>query len=87
MTSRSLIALIEPGKDFAGSLLELALAADRSFHLSGVFEQNYPDAEPAAVTIGEMNLGPLPMGNGLTRLETRHLGNDADLAEAEKRAI
>ena len=86
VTSRSLIALIEPGSCFAGSLLELALAADRSFHLSGVFEQNYPDAEPAAVTIGEMNLGPLPMGNGLTRLETRHLGNDADLAEAEKRA-
>jgi benzoyl-CoA-dihydrodiol lyase len=86
VTSRSLIALIEPGSCFAGSLLELALAADRSFQLSGVFEQTYPDAEPAAVTIGEMNLGPLPMGNGLTRLETRHLGNDADLAEAEKRA-
>ncbi len=86
VTSRSLIALIEPGSCFAGSLLELALAADRSFQLSGVFEQTYPDAEPAAVTIGEMNLGPLPMGNRLTRLETRHLGNDAGLAEAEKRA-
>ena len=39
MTSRSLIALIEPGSCFAGSLLELALAADRSFMLSGVFEE------------------------------------------------
>ena len=38
VTSRSLIALIEPGSCFAGSLLELALAADRSFMLSGVFE-------------------------------------------------
>ena len=86
VTSRSLIALIEPGSCFAGSLFELALAADRSFQLSGVFGETDPDAEPATITIGEMNLGPLPMGNGLTRLETRYLGNDADLAEVEKRA-
>ena len=38
VTSRSLIALIEPGSCFAGSLLELALAADRSYMLAGVFE-------------------------------------------------
>src|SRR5215831_17801305 len=57
VTSRSLIALIEPGSCFAGSLLELALAADRSFMLSGVFEDADPDAEPAAVIVGEMNLG------------------------------
>ena len=86
VTSCSLIALIEPGSCFAGSLLELALAADRSFQLSGVFGEADPDAEPAAVTVGEMNQGPLPMGNGLARLETRYLGNDADLAEVEKRA-
>ena len=42
MTSRSLIALIEPGSCFAGSLLELALAADRSFMLAGVFEDGGP---------------------------------------------
>ncbi|HEX6523209.1 MAG TPA: 2,3-epoxybenzoyl-CoA dihydrolase [Streptosporangiaceae bacterium] len=86
VTSRSLIALIEPGSCFAGSLLELALAADQSFQLSDVFGEADPGAGPAAITIGEMNLGPLPMGNGLTRLETRYLGNDADLAEVEKRA-
>jgi benzoyl-CoA-dihydrodiol lyase len=86
VTSRSLIALIEPGSCFAGSLFELALAADRSFHLSGVFGDADPDTESAAITIGEMNLGPLPMGNDVTRLETRYLGNDADLAEVEKRA-
>ena len=68
VTSRSLIALIEPGSCFAGSLLELALAADRSYMLFGVFEDVDPDAAPAAVTVGPMNLGPLPMGNGLTRL-------------------
>ena len=42
VTSRSLIALIEPGSCFAGSLLELALAADRSYMLDGVFEDTGP---------------------------------------------
>jgi benzoyl-CoA-dihydrodiol lyase len=64
VTSRSLLALIEPGSCFAGSLLELALAADRSYHLFGVFEDVDPHAEPATVTVAGMNLGPLPMGNG-----------------------
>jgi benzoyl-CoA-dihydrodiol lyase len=96
VTSRSLLALIEPGSCFAGSLLELALAADRSFMLSGVFETAPPDTgdqavsahpgEPATITIGSMNLGPLPMGNGLTRLQTRFFGDPEGLAEAEKRA-
>ncbi|MDX6428469.1 MAG: benzoyl-CoA-dihydrodiol lyase [Streptosporangiaceae bacterium] len=80
VTSRSLIALIEPGGCFAGSLLELALAADRSYHLEGVFEDVDPDAEPAAIAVDAMNLGPLPMGNGLTRLQTRFLGDDDGLA-------
>ena len=86
VTSRSLIALIEPGSCFAGSLLELALAADRSFMLAGVFEDLDTDAEPAAITVGGMNLGPLPMGNGLTRLQTRFFGDPEGLAEVEKRA-
>jgi benzoyl-CoA-dihydrodiol lyase len=85
VTSRSLIALIEPGSCFAGSLLELALAADRSYMLFGVFEDADPDATPAAVSAGSMNLGPLPMGNGLTRLQTRFLGDEAALADVEKR--
>ncbi|WNM31670.1 2,3-epoxybenzoyl-CoA dihydrolase [Streptomyces sp. Li-HN-5-11] len=83
VTSRSLIALVEPGSCFAGSLLELALAADRSFQLTGVFEDIDPDAEPAAVTVAPMNLGPLPMGNGLTRLQSRFYGDDDGLAAAE----
>ena len=86
VTSRSLLALIEPGSCFAGSLLELALAADRSYQLAGVFEDLGPDAEPATVTLGPMNLGPLPMGNGLTRLQTRYLGDGQGLAEVEKHA-
>ncbi len=86
VTSRSLVALIEPGSCFAGSLLELALAADRSFQLFGVFEDIDPDAAPAAVTVGDLNLGPLPMGNGLTRLQTRFHGDDDALNAVEKRA-
>jgi benzoyl-CoA-dihydrodiol lyase len=84
VTSRSLLALIEPGSCFAGSLLELALAADRSYQLAGVFEDQDPDASPAEVTVGPMNLGPLPMGNGLTRLQTRYLGDEKGLAAIEK---
>ena len=86
VTSRSLLALIEPGSCFAGSLLELALAADRSYMLFGVFEEVDPDAHPATIMVGPMNLGPLPMGNGLTRLQTRFLGDPDALAAAEKRA-
>jgi benzoyl-CoA-dihydrodiol lyase len=86
VTSRSIIALIEPGSCFAGSLLELALAADRSYQLAGVFEEVDPGAEPAALTVGPMNLGPLPMGNGLTRLETRFYGDAEGLAAAQAAA-
>ncbi len=80
VTSRSLLALIEPGSCFAGSLLELALAADRSYQLSGVFTEVEPDATPAALTPGPMNFGPLPMGNGLTRLQTRFLDDEPAVA-------
>jgi benzoyl-CoA-dihydrodiol lyase len=73
VTSRSLIALVEPGSCFTGTLLELALAADRGYMLEGGFEgDNRP---PATVRPTGMNFGPLPMGNDLTRLETRFLGD------------
>ncbi len=86
VTSRSLIALIEPGSCFAGSLLELALAADRSYMLSGIFEDDDDAADPAEITVAEMNLGPLPMGNGLTRLQARFAGDDAALDLVRKAA-
>jgi benzoyl-CoA-dihydrodiol lyase len=84
VTSRSLIAAIEPGSCFAGSLLELALAADRSYQLAGVFEED-PDAEPAKVTLGDISFGPLTMSNGLTRLQTRFWGDEAGYEAAAKR--
>ena len=86
VTSRSLIALVEPGSCFAGSLLELLLAADRSYHLRGVFEDVDADAMPAALTVGAINDGPLPMGNGLSRLQTRFFGDDTGL-DAVRAAI
>ena len=71
VSARSLIALVEPGSCFAGTLFELALAADRSYMLEGTFEgSNLPEAE---VRLTPMNFGPYPMGNGLTRLATRFL--------------
>jgi benzoyl-CoA-dihydrodiol lyase len=85
VTSRSLIAAIEPGSCFTGSLLELALAADRSFQLAGVFEDKDPEAEPATVTLGDMNTGPLTMSNGLTRLQTRFWGDEAGYEAVAKR--
>ena len=81
VTSRSLIALIEPGSCFVGTLLELALAADRSYMLDGCLEgDNRP---PATLSLTAMNLGPLPMCNGLARLASRFLGRPEALAAAE----
>ena len=71
VTSRSLIALIEPGSCFTGTLLELVLAADRSYMLDGALEgDNRP---PATLRPTSMNFGAYPMPNGLSRLATRFL--------------
>jgi benzoyl-CoA-dihydrodiol lyase len=90
VTSRSLIALIEPGSCFAGSLLELALAADRSYMLDGLFEDADGDAGPATITVGAINTteartAALLMGNGLTRLQARFHGDPDGLAAVMKR--
>lgn len=80
-TSRSIIAQITPGSCFAGTLLELALAADRAWMLEGQFEgDNRP---PATVRLTAMNFGPMTMGNGLTRLETRFLGEPESVGKAK----
>jgi benzoyl-CoA-dihydrodiol lyase len=77
VTSRSIFALIEPGSCFAGTLLELALAADRSWMLAGAREGL--EAPPAAIALTEANFGAYPMLNGLTRLATRFFGDGAHL--------
>ena len=84
VTSRSLIAVIEPGSCFAGTLLELALACDRQYMLDGVPEEELegidPDAGAATLVVGAGNAGRFPMGNGLTRLQSRFWGRDSDVA-------
>jgi benzoyl-CoA-dihydrodiol lyase len=79
MTSRSLVAAIEPGSCFAGLLLETALVADRQYMLDGVFEDIDPDAEPAALVVTAANLSAWPTANGLSRLATRFLGHEGGL--------
>ncbi len=79
VSSRSLIALVEPGSCFAGTLFELVLASDRSYMLDGVFEgSNLP---AATVKLTAMNFGPYPMGNGLTRLASRFLADPKHVDE------
>ena len=83
VTSRSLAALIEPGSCFAGTLAELAFAADRSYMALGEFGDNRP---AAALTLHAVNFGRYPMSNGLSRLETRFLGEPASLDAAKAAA-
>jgi benzoyl-CoA-dihydrodiol lyase len=80
VTSRSLIALIEPGSCFAGMLAELALACDRQYMLDGPPVDDEDSAERAALTLTQANFGAFPMGNGLSRLESRFYGSPEDLA-------
>ncbi len=78
VSSRSLMALIEPGSCFTGTLLEVALAADRSYMLDGTFEDR--ELPPAAVRLTPLNFGPLPMVNDLTRLQSRFLAEPERVA-------
>jgi benzoyl-CoA-dihydrodiol lyase len=65
VTSRSLFAIIEPNSCFAGSLCELALAADR------VYMQDAQEGEAASIALSKINFGALPMSNHLSRLGSR----------------
>jgi benzoyl-CoA-dihydrodiol lyase len=81
LTSRSLVALVEPGSCFAGTLAELVLAADRSYMLVGTRAgDNRP---PAAVALSEANFGAYPMSNGLSRIASRLLANPAEVEVAK----
>jgi benzoyl-CoA-dihydrodiol lyase len=71
LTAKSLFAIIEPDSCFAGSIFELALAADRIYMKSGV---------DAHIATGVLNAGTLPMSNGLSRLSTRFIANPAHAA-------
>ena len=83
VTSRSLVAQIEPGSCFAGVLAELAFAADRAYMLIDTFEGD--NRLPAVMLLSETNFGAMAMSNGLSRLATRFLGDDEALAAAAKK--
>jgi benzoyl-CoA-dihydrodiol lyase len=83
VSSRSVFALIEPGSCFTGTLLELALAADRSYMLDGTLEGQ--DAPAPTVRLTAMNFGPFPMVNGLTRLASRFLAQPARVDDLKRR--
>jgi benzoyl-CoA-dihydrodiol lyase len=80
VTARSLVALIEPGSCFAGTLAELAFASDRSFMRIG----GAGNEPPAHLRLSQANLGLYPMGNGLSRLATRFLGEPEGIAGVER---
>ena len=81
LTSRTLVALVEPGSCFAGTLAEIVFAADRSYMLIGQMDgDNRP---PATLALSSANFGPYPMSNGITRLESRFLGEPGSVAKAE----
>ena len=77
LASRSLVTLVEPGSCFAGTLLELVFAADRSYMLDGIFQDSCEP--PAVLCTTEMNFGNLPMSNSLTRLQTRFLNQPEEV--------
>ena len=72
LTARTFFAIIEPDSAFAGSLFELALAADRSYMLAG-------GDPPARIALSLLNRGVLPTSSGLSRLEARFLGDQRHL--------
>ena len=74
VTSRSIYAIVEQGSCFAGTLLELALAADRIY-----MRDTQEDGSIASMTLSKMNFGPLPMVNKLPRLAARFYDDEAQL--------
>ncbi len=75
LSSRSMFAVIEPGSCFAGTLLELALADDRSYMLN-------VDAGPR-LALSDLNFGAYPMANGRSRLETHFCGDVPSIPRGE----
>ena len=84
VTSRSLVAYIEHGSCYAGVLAEILFSVDRSYMMDGEFEDD--DRALATIRLTEANFGPYPMGNGLTRLQTRFLGEPECVDAAQTKA-
>jgi len=74
VTSRSIYALVEPGSCFAGTLLELALAADRVY-----MRDTQESGDAPSMTLSKMNFGALPMVNKLSRLTARFYNDETQI--------
>jgi benzoyl-CoA-dihydrodiol lyase len=74
VTSRSIYAIVEPGSCFAGTLLELALAADRIY-----MRDTQEGGSNASMTLSKMNFGPLPMVNKLSRMAARFYSDEGQM--------
>ncbi|MCP5426330.1 MAG: benzoyl-CoA-dihydrodiol lyase [Gammaproteobacteria bacterium] len=84
VSSRTLFALIEPGSCFVGTLLELALAADRSYMLAlAEGEAAEGEAEAPKIALSELNFGVYPMVNKLARITARFYGEEEPIAAAQ----
>jgi benzoyl-CoA-dihydrodiol lyase len=83
VTSRTLVALVEPGSCFAGTLAELVLAADRSYMLIGQMDGD--NRAPPTIALSNANFGAYPMCHGLTRLQSRFMADPQDMINAEAR--
>jgi len=83
LTSRTLLAMIEPGSCFVGVLAELLFSVDRSYMLEGQFDND--DRAAPAIRLTQANFGPYPMSNGITRLQTRFLGEPESVDVAKER--
>ena len=81
VTSRSLVAFVENGSCFVGVLAEILFAVDRSYMMDGEFEDD--ERAVATLTLTDANFGQYPMGNGLSRLETRFLGSPEKVNEVK----
>jgi benzoyl-CoA-dihydrodiol lyase len=85
VTSRSLIALIEPGSCFAGALLELAFACDRQYMLDGTLDEDDSEQQDEAqIMLSPSNFGIFPMSNGLSRLGSRFWGDEEHVAKLKQ---
>ena len=80
VSSRTLFAIIDRGSCFAGTLAEMAFAADRSYML---LSEEQPDA--SYMVLSEMNFGAYPMVNHLTRLSTRYCGDEETIGALRSR--
>ena len=82
VSARSLVAAVEPGSCFAGTLLEFVLSADQSYMLCGRFEGD--DTPPAALILSPFNFGRYPMVTGITRIESRLQNNHTGIATLQR---